>query len=135
MSIESKKLTGVELIAAERARQVSVKGWTAQHDDDHDAGQITAAASAYSLLACEQVYIEQYRSFAEQAQYHMDKCWPWDEERWKPSPNPIRNLVKAGALLAAEIDRLQRNDGQGELDRPGLDSSGADNHLGATEGC
>jgi hypothetical protein len=34
--------------------------------------------------------------------------WPWDQDWWKPSPDPIRNLVKAGALIAAEIDRLQR---------------------------
>jgi len=34
--------------------------------------------------------------------------WPWEREAWKPSEDPIRNLVKAGALIAAEIDRLQR---------------------------
>lgn len=33
--------------------------------------------------------------------------WPWDEEWWKPSLDPIRNLEKAGALIAAEIDRLE----------------------------
>jgi hypothetical protein len=33
--------------------------------------------------------------------------WPWNDDDWKPSPDPIRNLVKAGALIAAEIDRLQ----------------------------
>lgn len=32
--------------------------------------------------------------------------WPWAREDWKPDENPIRNLVKAGALIAAEIDRL-----------------------------
>ena len=36
------------------------------------------------------------------------ECWPWDHEWWKPSDDPVRNLVKAGALIAAEIDRLQR---------------------------
>jgi hypothetical protein len=34
--------------------------------------------------------------------------WPWSKKWWKPSSDPIRNLVKAGALIAAEIDRLQR---------------------------
>jgi hypothetical protein len=36
--------------------------------------------------------------------------WPkeWNVDWWKPSDDPIRNLVKAGALIAAEIDRLQR---------------------------
>lgn len=39
--------------------------------------------------------------------------WPssWHPEWWKPSNDPVRNLVKAGALIAAEIDRIQR---QGE---------------------
>ena len=36
--------------------------------------------------------------------------WPWDDEWWNPSPDPITNLVKAGALIAAEIDRQERID-------------------------
>lgn len=32
--------------------------------------------------------------------------WPWREESFKPSDDQIRNLTKAGALIAAEIDRL-----------------------------
>jgi len=35
--------------------------------------------------------------------------WPFSSEWWKPAQDPIRNLVKAGALIAAEIDHLQRN--------------------------
>lgn len=37
-------------------------------------------------------------------------AWPWDKEWWKPSKDQVRNLVKAGALIAAEIDRLQRKE-------------------------
>ena len=37
------------------------------------------------------------------------KLWPWDELFWNPSPDdPVRQLAKAGALIAAEIDKLQR---------------------------
>lgn len=33
--------------------------------------------------------------------------WPWDEMLWKPTPDDrIRELAKAGALIATEIDRL-----------------------------
>jgi hypothetical protein len=39
---------------------------------------------------------------------HPPDDWPWDWRFWKPSVDPIRDLVKAGALIAAEIDRLQR---------------------------
>jgi hypothetical protein len=39
----------------------------------------------------------------------IGRYWPWDREWWKPTPNNrIRELAKAGALIAAEIDRLQR---------------------------
>lgn len=31
-----------------------------------------------------------------------------EEKWWKPSDDPIRNLVKVSALIAAEIDRLKR---------------------------
>ena len=34
--------------------------------------------------------------------------WPWRNEDWKPSNDRVVNLVKAGALIAAEIDRLER---------------------------
>ena len=34
--------------------------------------------------------------------------WPWEDNAWKPSGDPVWNLVKAGALIAAEIDRLAR---------------------------
>jgi len=101
-------MSGIELIAAERERQTSAEGYTPEHDDDHNTGDLPAAASAYTLLVCDQVYPEQYKSFEEQAKERCEKGWPWDEEMWKPSPDPIRNLVKAGALIAAEIDRLQR---------------------------
>lgn len=35
--------------------------------------------------------------------------WPWEPRWWKPSSDPIKNLVRAGALIAAEIDRIQAN--------------------------
>lgn len=38
---------------------------------------------------------------------HPPGEWPFPDF-WKQSEDPIRNLVKAGALIAAEIDRLQR---------------------------
>jgi hypothetical protein len=88
--------TGVELIAEERARQVSEEGWTPEHDDTHDCGEMRRAAAAYALNA--------YAGPDEA----IPACWPWSQRWWKPAPHPMRNLVKAGALIAAEIDRLQR---------------------------
>jgi hypothetical protein len=91
-------MTGIERIAAERERQVSVEGWTPEHDDEHINGEMRDAAIAYTQVCDDRA----------------GECagdwfpWQWDREWWKPSDNPIRNLEKAGALIAAEIDRLQR---------------------------
>jgi hypothetical protein len=88
--------TGAELIAAERKRQMSEEGWTPGHDDGHAECELVCAAACYLN---EHAKIPTVHSFID---------WPWDLRFWKPSDDPIRNLVKAGALIAAEIDRLKR---------------------------
>lgn len=97
---------GPVLIAAERARQVQIEGWTPAHDDGHADGTLTAAACCYAALARRQVDGAIQSPANEIA---PPSGWPWDWDWWKPTDDPIRNLVKAGALIAAEIDRLQRN--------------------------
>ena len=89
--------TGIELIAAERERQVTQKGLTPEHDDRHDSGELTDAARGYAELASEQVV--NCDGLIERS----PECWPWGDDWWKPSTDPVRNLVKAGALIAAEI--------------------------------
>lgn len=98
--------TGIELIAAERERQVSAKGWTAEHDAAHDLGQMAGAGACYALNACG--FANSHLLNAERHGItHKVRVWPWAEHWWKPK-DPIRDLVRAGALIAAEIDRLQR---------------------------
>ena len=81
-------------VAAERRRQIEAEGWTPEHDDEHGAGEMAAAAACYALNAagcgCE-----------------VARNWPWDRSWWKPS-TARRDLVKAGALILAEIERLDR---------------------------
>lgn len=80
--------SGAELIAAERHRQISEEGWSIAHDSiRHLEGELTSAAICYAKNSPED--------------------WPWEMQRWKPSDDPMRNLVKAGALIAAEIDRAK----------------------------
>lgn len=84
--------TGAELIAAERERQVAAEGWTPQHDAGHADGVLARAAACYAIPA----------------RLRRLDLWPWESRYWKPSPDDrVRELVKAGALLAAEIDRLK----------------------------
>ncbi len=81
---------GIALIATERSRQLMQEGWTIEHDDEHAGGELALAAASY-------------------ASGEKLPSWPWGDNWWKPSrANRIRELQKAGALIAAEIDRLLR---------------------------
>lgn len=81
-------------IAAERQRQIESEGWTPEHDDTHADGGYNNEPPLPQAAAC----------------YALGKrfCWPWDEEYWKPGTDRRRQLVKAGALIVAEIERLDR---------------------------
>lgn len=87
--------SGVELIAKERDRQVSAEGFKASHDDGHDEGELIHAANCYL-------------EFPLNIKSKVPRDWPWEKSWWKPSDDYVRNLTKAGALIAAEIDRVQR---------------------------
>lgn len=99
------------MIAAERQRQVESEGWTTEHDDTHRMGEIARVAACY---ATPQSWRKQVLANGCGMEVRLDfisYLWPrqWDFKWWKPTPGDrIRELVKAGALIAAEIDRLQR---------------------------
>ena len=95
--------SGAELIAAERRRQVTSEGFRADHDDRHVRNQLALAAMSYVCVVA-----APDEEGDESGKPRPCYDWPWSKTWWKPSPDPIRNLVKAGALIAAEIDRLQR---------------------------
>jgi hypothetical protein len=98
---------GAIRIAAERTRQIEKEGWTAEHDDQWKGGSLAYAAICYAMpnISRHQLYARDDGIYKE----IFDHFWVWDEEWWKPSPeNRIRELEKAGALIAAEIDRLLR---------------------------
>jgi hypothetical protein len=96
--------TGVQLIAEERARQISEEGWTPEHDDRHRRRQLAIAAESYLATHTNPDVCAPRRPQLARACFN----WPWSTKWWKPSADPVRNLTKAGALIAAEIDRLQR---------------------------
>lgn len=86
-------------VLAERQRQVDVEGWTPEHDDEHDDGSMAAAAAAYALAGHPAVGLAS-----------AEKLWEaagWDTSWFRPK-DTRRNLVRAGALILAEIDRLDR---------------------------
>lgn len=105
----SQTKSGIELIAAERERQMQQEKWTADHDDQHIRGELAEAGLCYALLgACQTTHhLEDKASEMDPPSFDLFQ-WPWDDEWWKPSDDQVRNLVKSGALIAAEIGRLQR---------------------------
>ncbi|HHG4467014.1 TPA: hypothetical protein ACPWFP_004665 [Pseudomonas aeruginosa] len=87
-------------VQAERSRQVEAECWTPEHDDAHSHGQMARAAACYALAG----------SSAPNdgtAALLVSLAWPWDEQWWKPS-TARRDLIKAGALILAEIERIDR---------------------------
>lgn len=92
-------MNGAELIAVERQRQIDVEGYDAAHDRGH-AEECAQAGAAYALA-------ERLRPLPGSLSQYVPNVWPWGAEYWKPTPNDrIRELVKAGALIAAAIDSL-----------------------------
>lgn len=109
--------TGAELITEERRRQIDAEGWTTQHDDEwHGSGELVQAAVGYlDVYPDNSDGTEKRHRFVVETRYEggfdFDDPWPkeWDLEHDKRDKHPpLRRLVIAGALIAAEIDRLQR---------------------------
>jgi hypothetical protein len=99
---EGEHLSGAESIALERHRQVTKEGWTPAHDDGHDEGELAFAAACYALEANAGSNL-----FDRSRQDALRELWPFNAHWWKPKDRRS-DLVRAGALIAAEIDRLDR---------------------------
>lgn len=86
----------------ERRRQITAEGWSPIHDDEHCNGEIARAAATYALYE-----LGVPGSLRLQLDHGMQPLWPWDWDWLKPK-GPRRNLVRAAALLLAEIERIDR---------------------------
>ncbi|EAC1404453.1 hypothetical protein APX81_06730 [Escherichia coli] len=82
-------------VVEERARQKD-KGFTSEHDDYYEGEELARAASCYLMARDISV-----------SKAGVPFEWPWHAQRWKPHTRR-HNLVKAGALILAEIERLDR---------------------------
>jgi len=96
--MDSRTRAAVDVLS-ERRRQIEVEGLAPDLDDEMSDGSIALAASCYAGHAARQARGE--------ATQEVPKDWPLDTGRWKPK-DPRRNLVKAAAMLLAEIERLDR---------------------------
>jgi len=100
-------MNGMELIAAERCRQIAGGRYTPEHDARHKFGELALAGGLYAQAAAEVIEYQTLGSIPE-VRVMPPLFWPWSREDWKPTPDdPRSQLVKAGALIAAAIDRLE----------------------------
>lgn len=110
-------------VLAERRRQTEVEGFTPGHDAS-DFCELEMAAACYAGNAGGYVWAEGWPGEA---------VWPWSKKWWKPT-TPRRDLVKAGALVLAAIERRDRAaaaspDADGWVDWHGGDCPVADDTL------
>ena len=107
-------MISLQLIKEERKRQIESKGYDDKHDDDHDHDELINAAQCYlehvslksHIMLLQDYYDNKLKLYRD---VKRPKTWPktWPPESWNPD-SPIRDLVKAAALIAAEIDRRLR---------------------------
>jgi hypothetical protein len=81
-------------VLAERQRQTTGEGYSLSRDDSYAHGELAEAGATYASLAGKPG--------------SMSSAWPWGQETFKPSNDRRRDMVKAGALILAEIERLDR---------------------------
>jgi hypothetical protein len=111
-TIQRHKMTGVDLISQKRWEQVNKHGFNRNHDDKHTDGELTAAACVYADMANYHGEMDLFNGSGK-AKVHIprDFKWPFDKKYLKLTPNDrVNELSKAGAFIAAEIDRLNRLD-------------------------
>lgn len=89
----------VREILAERYRQILEEGRTLENDDAHTQGELVQAAASYVLAA------SPLQPLREQA----TRVWPWTLATFKPYSSR-RDLIRAAALIVAELERRDRED-------------------------
>lgn len=116
--------TGAQLIAEERERQISQEGWTPANDDQYKHRELARGAQSYLNHYIARSWVltnELGMPHTKPADYRKEKApdeWPWAKKWWKPKGR-IEDLVRIGALVAAEIDRVQRQQSNSDLtERP-----------------
>ena len=96
-------MTGIELIVIEREEQLKKHKYTLKHDQDHERGELAKAAAVLAVHHTDAIVQDDEQPFETNGD-------PWGlESKLCKSNNKdelIHRLKVAGALIAAEIDRI-----------------------------
>lgn len=93
----------IQDVINERQRQIDKKGYTESRDDKYLPGVLNLAGAAYAVSV----------SFLPDAKRRAQRLWPWPDagKYMESSPKEPRSaLVKAAALIVAEIERIDRTE-------------------------
>lgn len=97
--------TGIELIAGERMRQIEKEGFDAKHDHEHRNDALAIAGGIYAMPEKARLFTSYGKDGDKENYYPL--LWPFEPKMYKPTPDDRkRELIKAGALIAAELDRM-----------------------------
>lgn len=91
-------------VLVERVRQLSEEGFDAKHDDQHTDGELSRAAACYAMGAVETMTGREPMTWDDD---FLSALWPWDRSWWK-SKTARKDLVRAAALILAELERIDR---------------------------
>lgn len=91
----------MQAVIAERYRQIEQEGWSIEHDDGYEPGELAVAGASYAIVAYQHIDYPGEK-------VSCPNCWPWSRDWWKPT-GFRRDLVKAAALISAEGEKFDRN--------------------------
>jgi hypothetical protein len=97
-------IEGRPYVLVERVRQLSEEGFDAAHDDQHTEGELSRAAACYAMGAVETITGREPMTWDDD---FLSALWPWDRSWWK-SKTARSDLVRAAALILAELERIDR---------------------------
>ncbi|AZE47177.1 hypothetical protein C4K04_1487 [Pseudomonas chlororaphis] len=103
----------LQSVLAERIRQIQIHCFYPEQDEEFVDGDLAIAAACYATEAFAQA------TETEGAMRIAPESWPWMAVTWRPR-DQRRNLVKAGALILAEIDRLDRAAASAQKEEPNV---------------
>jgi hypothetical protein len=95
-------------VVAERKRQIETEGWDTKHDDAYSENELIRAASCYvEHVVARWWVLHRNEGLLRYQKTETPANWPWDAKWWKPK-DPRRDLIRAAALIVAEIERIDR---------------------------